>query len=125
MRKCSKYEITMEQFINFCHTYTERIKIHVVFRGEKDFALKSPRMHDFYLTENLSESEEEIARMLKYYANVPLWNLCIESQWAPVSDRKGCFICSCLVAHCNYSDIAEGYAQEKKDRKRNKKRWGK
>jgi hypothetical protein len=118
MRECKEYEITVRQFLRFCHHYTEKIKIHVVFRGEEDFKLKSPRQHDFYLTENASESKEETERLLKYYADVPLWNLHIESKWEPVIGRKGYFICCYLVAHCNYRDIYQGYEQEKKDRQK-------
>lgn len=121
MRECKDYEITVRQFERFCHTYTEKIKIYVVFRGLQDMGLKTPRQTDFYLTENLSESKEETERILKYYGDVPLWNLHVEAKWEYVGARRGYYMCCYLVANCNYSDIYEGYMQEKKDRKKNRR----
>lgn len=121
MRECKDYEITVRQFANFCHTYTEKIKIHVVFRGMQDWELKKPRQTDFNLTENLSESKEETERILKYYGDVPLWNLHVEAKWEPVTGRRGYFMCCYLVANCNYRDVYEGYMQERKDRKKKRR----
>lgn len=122
MRECSQYEITIEQFYNFAHRYTEKIKIHVIFSGLKDWELKSPRQHDYYLTENMSKSPEEAERVIKYYGNVPIWSLHTEAKWEPVTGRKGFFICCYLVANCHYADVFEGRERERKDRERERRK---
>lgn len=67
MRDCSQYEITIKQFIGFVHGYTERVQIKVITQP-----LDGSKGGIFLLTDNLTGSEEETERVLKYYGDVPV-----------------------------------------------------
>ena len=117
MRECSEYEITIKQFNGFVHSYTERVQIRVVTRygdGSKG--------KDFLLTDNLTGSEEETERVLKYYGDVPVWNLHVDTKWVSNYPKRGHLTMSMLVANCYYKDIEEGYLREKADIRNAKQR---
>ena len=119
-RECKYYEITVEKLFNVVHRYTEPIKIHVV-AGAEGF---QDKVKDFYITENIAKSKEEIDRVLKYYADVPVWNLHIEFDEMRCKTEK--VICKSLiasiVANCHYTDVREGYLREKEDVRKAKRK---
>ena len=71
-------------------------------------------MREFFLTENFSKSQEEIDRILKYYADVPVWNLHTEIDNEYLC-QKGNFVVVSIVSNCYYKDIRDGYLLEKSD----------
>lgn len=117
-RECKYNEITVEKLFNVVHRYTEPIKIHVVggIEGCQD------KVKDFYITENFAKSQEEIDRVLKYYADVPVWNLHIE--FDATRCKSGEVNCRGLIAsigaNCHYKDAREGYLREKEDNRKAK-----
>lgn len=109
MRECNEYEITVEKLLNVVHRYTEKIVIYVV----SDSEMIQDRVHEFYITRNFSESQEEIDRVLKYYGDVPVWNLTVECEGEYVHGMKGKHIVGYIKAHCYYRDAREGFLREK------------
>lgn len=77
MRECDEYEITVEKLLKVVHHYTEKIVIRVV----SDSEMIRDSAHEFDITRNFSESQEEMDRVLKYYADVPVWNLTCGFEW--------------------------------------------
>ena len=79
MRECSEHEITIEKLLNVVHSYTDPIRIQVII-GDAwltcEEARGTRRLHDFYLTKaHTKYDDEEKDRLLKYYKDVPVWNL--------------------------------------------------
>lgn len=122
MRECNEYEITIEKLMKVVHNYTDPIRIHVVI-GDAWFTCdEAKRMHDFELTHCYSyRNKEEQERLLKYYKDVPVWNLTVWTDY-PESSPKGRTIHMGIEAHCHYKDIREGWLAEKADRRREKQR---
>lgn len=123
MRECNEYEITIEKLLKLVHNYTDPIRIHVVMGGAWqtcEEARGTRRLHDFYLTKDFidytDKGKKEKERLLKYYKDVPVWNLVA---WHDVDSRE---IRYGIEAHCKYVDIREGYLAEKADLKRAKER---
>ncbi|MBQ3286305.1 MAG: hypothetical protein IJH40_11820 [Ruminococcus sp.] len=74
-------------------------------------------MKDFYLTKNYNYHDKaETERLLKYYKDVPVWNI---TAWHEVDCRE---IRYGVEARCHYKDLREGYLAEKADIKRAKQR---
>ena len=123
MRECGKHEITIEKLIDVVHSYTDPIRIKVIM-GDAfltcEEARGTRRLHDFYLIISLREytenGDEQIERLLKYYKDVPVWNM---TAWHDVDCRE---IRYGIEAKCYYKDIREGYLAEKADLKRQKLR---
>ena len=119
-RECKYYEITVEKLFNVVHRYTEPIKIHVVAGAEG----LQDKVKDFYITENIAKSQEEIDRVMKYYADVPVWNLHID--FDGMRCKSGEVNCNSLiasiVANCHYKDVREGYLREKEDNRKAKRK---
>ena len=119
-RECKYYEITVEKLFNVVHRSTEPIKIYVVAGAEG----LQDKVKDFYITENIAKSQEEIDRVMKYYADVPVWNLHID--FDEMRCRTGKVICNSLiasiVANCHYKDVREGYLREKEDVRKQKRK---
>ena len=118
MRECKQNEITIQKFHDFTHTYTERIAVHVVTGG---IEAAQDKVREFFLTEDLAE---DMPRIQKYYANVPVWNLHVRFQQfvsregATNNHTKihGCnAVEAILVANCYYADIREAFLREKDD----------
>lgn len=99
MRECRDTEITIEKLLDVVHSYTDPIRIYVVIG----------KAHTKY-------DVEEKERLLKYYKDVPVWNL---TTWHDVDCRE---IRYGIEARCHYKDAREGYLAEKADRKRAKER---
>ena len=118
MRECKEHEITVERLLNVVHRSTERIKIRVV----SDIQIFEDRVRLDYITTNFSKDKEEIERVLKYYKDVPCWNIHIETDNEYSYENKGCLVVSSIVANVHYSDIREGYLAEKIDLKKEKAR---
>lgn len=118
MRECNEYEITVQKLLKVVHRYTERIKIHVVSDIEM---FKDNQRHEFNITENFSENESEINRVLKYYGDVPVWNIHVDIDNA-YSGHKGRFSVASIVANCYYSDARDGFLREKDDLRKAKRR---
>ncbi len=114
-RECKENEITVEKLLKIVHHYTERIKIYVV--GDAAAAQDKVSCADFYLTKNFSKDQEEIDRVLKYYADVPVWNLhvSIDGGFLYSDQCKGEYVVASIVANCHYTDMREGYLREKED----------
>ena len=119
-RECKEYEITIEKLYRVVHRYTELIKIHVVSGVEGC----NDKVKDFYITKNLAESQEETDRVMKYYADVPVWNLHIEHDGTRCSNgevnSRG--LVASIVANCHYADAREGYLREKEDIRKAKRK---
>lgn len=118
MRECNEYEITVEKLFNIVHHYTEKIVIHVVSDREmiKDGA------KEFDITRNFSESQEEIYRVLKYYGDVPVWNLTVGFESEYIHYVKGKHIVCYIKANCHYRDAREGFLREKEDLRKAKRK---
>lgn len=123
MRECKEYEITVEKLLSLVHSYTDPIRIHVVI-GDAwltcEEARGTRRLHDFYLTKNYrrgtADGDMEKARLLKYYKDVPVWNIVVWHDVDCGEIRYG------IEAHCHYKDIRDGYLAEKADKKREQRR---
>ena len=122
IRECNEYEITIEKLMNVVHNYTDPIKISVIIGDSWISCEEAKNMHNFTLTNCWSyRDESEQARLLKYYKDVPVWNLTV---WTghDYSSPKGRAFHMGIEAHCYYKDIREGYLAEKADKKREKQR---
>lgn len=120
MRECNEYEITVEKLLKVVHQYTEKIVIHVV----SDSEMIKDRRHEFDITRNFSESQEETDRVLKYYGDVPVWNLTVEYECEYLHGMKGKHIVCYIKARCYYRDAREGFLCEKEDlRKERQKKY--
>ena len=122
MTECNKSEITIEKLIQLVHSYTDPIKIRVVMGDAWLTCDEARHMSDFYLTSAYTwRNKEETERLLKYYKDVPVWNLCVWVNGTYSSD-KGRALYMGIEAHCHYKDIREGWLAEKADIKRQKQR---
>lgn len=119
-RECKYYEITVEKLFNVVHRCTEPIKIKVIAGAEG----LQDKVKDFYITENIAKSQEEIDRVLKYYADVPVWNLHIEfDEMICKTGKVNCkSLIASIVANCHYKDAREGYLREKEDIRKEKRK---
>ncbi len=116
-RECRHNEITVQKYLLFCHGYTERVAIKVVGGIE----MTKDKVHEFYLSESATTDSEQ-ARLLEYYADVPIWNLHIEYAYLPSFGVKGRYLTGVLTANCHYGDVREGYLREKRDIRNEKQR---
>lgn len=112
MRECGKYEITLEKFLNFVHHWTEKMAIKVIIgdtwiENKKIKGIKN--LHDFYLSEDAWADKDFL---LRYYADVPLWNLHLEVSRVNTG-RHASIECS-FVANCYFRDIRDTYLLVKK-----------
>lgn len=122
MRECGKHEITVEKLIDIVHNYTDPIRIRVVMGNAWLTCEEAKRMHDFVLTDNLSYlNKKECERILKYYKDVPVWNLTVWTD-GPVRTEKGRTFYAGIEARCDYKDMREGWLAERADRDRERKR---
>lgn len=119
-RECEDYEITIKKLYRVVHRYTATIKIYVVPGAEGC----QDKVHPFYITENLASAQEEIDRVLKYYADVPVWNLHIEYDGRRCSNGEvnSIGLVASIVANCHYADAREGYLREKEDMRKAKRK---
>lgn len=118
MRECDEYEVTIDKLLKLVHHYTEKIVIHVVVGKEG----LQDNVREFDLSQNASSSKEEMDRLLKYYADVPVWNLHVGIEDSFVYGLHGRFIVGTVVVNCHYKDIKESYLLEKNDIRRAKRR---
>lgn len=121
MRECKEYEITIEKLMRVVHNYTDPIRIRVVMGDAWLTCDEAKHMRDFFLTKCYSYRDtEEQGRLLKYYKDVPVWNLVV---WTDgfYSSEKGRTMYMGIEAHCHYKDIREGWLAEK-DAERKAKR---
>lgn len=122
MRECNEYEITIEKLMNVVHNYTDPIKISVIIGDAWTTCDEAKNMRNFTLTDCWSyRDEEEQARLLKYYKDVPVWNLTVWTSHE-YCDPKGRAFHMGIEARCHYKDIREGWLAEKADKKREKQR---
>ena len=114
------YSITVEKLLKVVHRHTTIVKIKCI--GAFEFREQDKVRHDFFLTEDSGKNEKELEtqRLLKYYGNVPVWNLHIEHEG--VRTEHGYGIRPCLIANCHYSDARAGYLKEKQDVKKAKQK---
>ena len=117
-------KIPLWQFLKIIHAYTERVKIYVVIGAEW---INYKRMNDFWLTENAfkgiwEKDFSEVKRLLEYYADAPVWNVCAEwEQENFYKVRSGHQVTSCVTARVHFSYIKDAYFREKADRERKRK----
>ena len=122
--KLGEHHIPLWKFLRITHYYTERVGIYVVagtgwVKGDRDFWLS----RDVFNGICSGKYQAELERLLKYYANVPVWNVCAEWVEADlISNTSGRKVSTWLTARCHYDDIREGLAQEKADRRREQRR---
>ena len=122
MREPNEHEITVEKLLNVVHSYTDPIRISVVMGDAWLSCDEAKHMHDFFLTEFLTRNnKEEKERLLRYYKDVPVWNLVVWTRETYVNDR-GRAILMGIEAHCHYKDIREGYLAEREDIRRQKRK---
>lgn len=122
MRPCNEGEITIEKLMNVVHNYTDPIRIRVVMGNARLTCDEARRRRDFYLTERYSYTDRvERERLLKYYKDVPVWNLVVWMECDQYSKERRA-IYTGIEAHCHYRDIREGYLAEQADKKREKRR---
>ena len=122
--KLGEHRIPLWKFLRITHYYTERVGIYVVSSckwqpGERAFWLSK----DVFKGIRTGQYQSELERLLKYYADVPVWNVCAE--WTNDglrADGNGYSAVTWLTARCHYCDIREGLAQEKADRRKEQKR---
>ena len=115
--------ITVADFLKLCSA-GERLAIRII---DDDIDVHIPAT---YITDDLTESQREIDRVLSYYGNTPVWGIHIEQAETKKSicdmPKNGCIITFAIVANCYSSDIIEGYKLEQSDlrqkRKRNRQR---
>ena len=122
MRPCNESEITIERLMNVVHNYTDPIRIRVVMGNAWLTCEEAKHMRDFYLTERYGYTDAaERERLLKYYKDVPVWNLAVWMD-CDLYSKYGRAIYTGIEAHCNYKDIREGYLAERADIKRESRR---
>ena len=118
-----EYEIPVSKFFKIIHRYTERILLRVV--GDYE-AIKDGVRGDFYITEDAYQTDQEAERILKYYGDVPVWNVHVvwgEDWWdGKFRNHKGQSIYAGICGNVHYKDIREGFLREKEDRKKEKRR---
>lgn len=125
VRECGKYEITVEKLLDIVHSYTDPIRIEVIMGGAWMTCDEARHMRNFYLTKCFSSQNKadtaEKERLLKYYKDVPVWNLTVW-QDGPYSSTSGrAFYCG-IEAHCHYVDMREGWLAERAERRKEKQR---
>lgn len=118
MRECNEYEITVEKLLKIVHHYTEKIVIHVVLDKE----MVQDGAKEFDITRNFSESQKEMDRVLKYYADVPVWNLTVGFEYEYLPGMKGKHIVCYIKANCHYRDAREGFLREKEDLRKERRK---
>lgn len=122
MREPNEYEITVEKLLNVVHSYTDPIRISVVMGDAWLSCGEAKHMHGFFLTECLTnDNNEERERLLKYYKDVPVWNLVVWTD-GTYSSKRGRALYMGIEAHCHYKDIREGFLAEREDIRRQKRR---
>jgi hypothetical protein len=118
MSKVSQeYSITIEKLLNIVHSYTDPIRINVIIDNPGLIYEEAIRMKDFALTSCLKrDNETETERLLKYYKDVPVWNLTVwhDFTYFDNGDYRSGFAYG-IQANCYYSDIRNGYLAEKVD----------
>lgn len=125
MTNNDKYRITIENLLYVVHAYTDPIRIEVVMGDAWTKYDEAKRMHDFCLVERYkrdgtSESQAIQDRLLKYYKDVPVWNLTV---WVDNSiSNRGRATYYGIEARCYYEDIRNGWLAEKADIKRAKRK---
>ena len=116
----SEYEVPISKFFKIIHHYTERIAIYVVCGGRE--SMEDKVTYNFYITRDAYQTDEEAERVLKYYGDVPVWNVHIEMDHVWDHAQHGKFICASIVGNVHYRDIREGYFLEREDQRREKRR---
>lgn len=122
--KLDEHHIPLWKFLRVTHYYTERVGIYVVSgdnwqKGDHDFWLSRDVFNGIRTGKYVSELE----RLLKYYADVPVWNVCAEWMHEDLhATGNGRAAVTWLTARCHYNDIRAGLAQEKADRRRAQRR---
>lgn len=125
------HKLPLWQFLGSIHWFTELVKIHVVI-GDA-WIDEDRRLSDFYLTENafrgvFQGDYSETERLLEYYADAPIWNVCATFTSFPYDHHgydgkrlEGHHVTSCIVAHVHFRDIRDAWYREKADIQRRKK----
>lgn len=118
------YSITIEKLLNIVHSYTDPIRIQVVMDGAFFKFPEAKHMRGFTLTKCYRDDiscQEEKERLLKYYKDVPVWNLTVWTDRGYSSPFGRASYCG-IEARCYYADMRDGYLAEKADTKRAKAR---
>lgn len=123
MRECNEHEITIERLMNVVHNYTDPIHIEVIMGDAWMTCEEAKRMHDFTLTRCYlgCRDRDETVRLLKYYKDVPVWNLTVWTDGMHCTENGRAMYMS-IGARCHYKDIREGWLAEKADKERERRR---
>lgn len=116
-RVSQEYSITIEKLLNIVHSYTDPIRINVIMDNSGLIYEEARRMKDFVLTSCLKrDNETETERLLKYYKDVPVWNLSVwhDFTYANSGEYQSCLAFG-IQAQCHYSDIRNGFLAESVD----------
>ena len=126
-----EWNMPLWKFLRCTHYYTERVAIYVV--GGSRQAMED-KISSFYLTEDafkgvFHNDYSEVERLLKYYADAPVWNICGEFT-VDIRDHcdyngkriSGRHVTACVTARVHYDDIRSGYLAEKADIKKAKRK---
>lgn len=123
MRECNEHEITIERLLNIVHNYTDPIRIQVIMSDAWLTCEEAKNMHDFLLTKKYCYRDTaETERLLKYYKDVPVWNLHVWMDETCLTMGAGRAVFFGIQANCHYKDIREGYLAEKADLRRAKQK---
>lgn len=124
-------KLPLWKFLASIHRYTERVQIDVVMGDAWLKFEEAGRMREFSLTDNAFRKDgrewPELPRLLKYYADAPVWNVVARMYTSICHTEKGYhksgqFVGTMIVAHVHYADIREGYLAEKNEHRREKRR---
>lgn len=119
-------DFTIKQFLNSIHRYTERVDIVIVNdlygAGNKYRRVPETLSEDVFKGNDYGEKEEK--RLLKYYGDVPVWNVC--ARIVNVCDchnfrHNGMPYVPAIIGHVHFSDIKDGWEKEKTDNARRKR----
>ena len=122
MRPCGKYEITIEKLLDIVHTYTDPVRIEVIMGDAWRTCEEAKHMKDFLLTKKCGAHDRaEQVRLLKYYKDVPVWNLSVWLETSLAGDERRA-VYTGIAVRCHYQDMREGWLAEKADRAKERKR---
>ena len=117
-------DITMRQFLKCFHKYTEWVDIKIVNDEFTEYR-NIPQYLSRDLFHGIDYGEQEIERLVKYYGDVPVWNVHADIESAGRNYRdmhNGNFFTPIICGNVHFSDIKDAWFREKEDKKRNRDR---
>lgn len=123
-------QIPLWRFLRSIHRFTERVSVHVVIGSEWLEERQNGRhVYDFNLTDNAfvveGQTMPELDRLLKYYADVPVWNATAQLRNIPywyTKYKTGPMVAASINVNCHYRDMRDAWHREQDDIRRAKRR---